>query len=514
MVAFTGVVPGASGRDHAAARRLAGRPRGGAAGRRAVRPERRTGWPAARRSTGRASCTACGATSRRPRRRTARRAGAGWEPQPGLALLRLAQGQADAAAAAIRRALGEAPDPLQRAGLLPAYVEIMLAAGDVEEARARLPTSSRSSPRRYDERHTARRWPRRPAERSSWPRATRGAALAALRQAWQQWHRPRGAVRGRPGARAPRAGLPRPRGRGRCRDGAGGGARVVRSSSARRRTSPASMRSSDGAAGDAHGLTPRELQVLRLVAAGKTNKAIAAELVLSEKTVDRHVSNILVKLGVSLARRRHRLRVRAQAPLSPLGGSTHAPRGANWVVRPMRRLPRGARCRRALHRDDGGGRQHEHEHDRHRRARGRTRQLTPEQLDDLEARVEGPLLRAGDEGWDEAVLVWNGMVAKSAGARRSAGLGRATSPPPSSSRASTACCSASRAAATTSPAPSIAEGGLTLDMSRMRDVTVDPGRQARARRAGVPARGRRPGDAGARAGDACSASSPRSASPA
>jgi DNA-binding NarL/FixJ family response regulator len=48
-----------------------------------------------------------------------------------------------------------------------------------------------------------------------------------------------------------------------------------------------------------HGLTPRELQVLRMVAAGETNKAIAAELVLSERTVDRHVSNIFVKLGVS-----------------------------------------------------------------------------------------------------------------------------------------------------------------------------------------------------------------------
>ena len=50
---------------------------------------------------------------------------------------------------------------------------------------------------------------------------------------------------------------------------------------------------------EAHGLTPRELQVLRLVAAGTTNKVIAVELVLSERTVDRHVSNIFTKLGVS-----------------------------------------------------------------------------------------------------------------------------------------------------------------------------------------------------------------------
>jgi DNA-binding CsgD family transcriptional regulator len=49
----------------------------------------------------------------------------------------------------------------------------------------------------------------------------------------------------------------------------------------------------------AGGLSPRELEVLRLVATGATNKTIAATLVLSERTVDRHVSNIFVKLGVS-----------------------------------------------------------------------------------------------------------------------------------------------------------------------------------------------------------------------
>jgi DNA-binding NarL/FixJ family response regulator len=50
--------------------------------------------------------------------------------------------------------------------------------------------------------------------------------------------------------------------------------------------------------GRPQGLTPREQQVLRLVATGKTNKAIAIELFVSEKTVDRHVSNIFRKLNV------------------------------------------------------------------------------------------------------------------------------------------------------------------------------------------------------------------------
>ena len=59
----------------------------------------------------------------------------GWEPHPGLAQLRLAQGRKDAAAAAIRRAAGEIAEPLKRAGLLAAYAEIMLAVHDLDDAR-------------------------------------------------------------------------------------------------------------------------------------------------------------------------------------------------------------------------------------------------------------------------------------------------------------------------------------------------------------------------------------------
>jgi tetratricopeptide (TPR) repeat protein len=60
----------------------------------------------------------------------------GREPQPGLALMRLAQGKSDSAVAAIRRVVGESTVPLARAGLLPAYVEIMLAIGSLDLARA------------------------------------------------------------------------------------------------------------------------------------------------------------------------------------------------------------------------------------------------------------------------------------------------------------------------------------------------------------------------------------------
>ncbi len=68
----------------------------------------------------------------------------GWEPQPGLAQLRLAQGRNEAALSTIRRVLGETSEPLKRAGLLPAQVEIALAVGDVENARDACHVSRRS----------------------------------------------------------------------------------------------------------------------------------------------------------------------------------------------------------------------------------------------------------------------------------------------------------------------------------------------------------------------------------
>ena len=105
----------------------------------------------------------------------------GREPQPGLALLRLQQGNVAAAAAAIRRVVGEATQPMRRAGLLPAYAEIMLASGDVEEARAasRELAETAEDQREPDAERDRRAGPRRSRPRRG--RRTRRARVAASR---------------------------------------------------------------------------------------------------------------------------------------------------------------------------------------------------------------------------------------------------------------------------------------------------------------------------------------------
>jgi DNA-binding CsgD family transcriptional regulator len=220
----------------------------------------------------------------------------GWEPQPGLALLRLAHGDTDAAVAAIRRVVGETSEPLTRAGLLPAHVEIMLAAGELEAARGaareleELATDHRDRMLGAVAAHA--RGAVALADGDAW------AALVALRhacQVWQKLQAPFEAARVRA-----LVGLA-------CRALGDDDTATLELESARRvfaqlRAAPeiARLESRDPRAelGDRHGLTARELQVLRMVAAGDTNKAIAASLVLSERTVDRHVSNILGKLRV------------------------------------------------------------------------------------------------------------------------------------------------------------------------------------------------------------------------
>ncbi|MDX1674815.1 MAG: LuxR C-terminal-related transcriptional regulator [Longimicrobiales bacterium] len=222
---------------------------------------------------------------------------AGREPQPGLALLRLAQGEEETAAAAIRRALAETASPLGRIRLLPAQIEILIAAGDVDAAGAaceELASIAASYPSPVLEATVG---------------ACRGAirlaagepeaALPELRRASRSWHAldaPYEAARARL-----RLGLA-------CRElGDEDGARLeleaARTAFARLGAEPdaehvASLLQRPGRRAS-HGLTPRELEVIELVATGMTNRAIGEELFISEKTVARHLSNIFTKLGIS-----------------------------------------------------------------------------------------------------------------------------------------------------------------------------------------------------------------------
>ena len=210
--------------------------------------------------------------------------------------MRLAQGRTDAAAATIRRVVSATQDRLQRTRLLPAYVEIELAAGDIQQAREACRELEEIA-KSFD---TAVLGAMAAHARGALELAE-GDAQAALgslrgaRQVWQQIEAPYLAARVRV-----LVGLA-------CRalgddDGAAlelEAARVVfEQLGAAPDLAHVNSLMQGVAAGHAHGLTPRELEVLRLVSAGKTNKAIAAELSLSEKTVDRHLSNIFTKLDV------------------------------------------------------------------------------------------------------------------------------------------------------------------------------------------------------------------------
>ena len=221
----------------------------------------------------------------------------GRRPDPGLALLRLAQAKTEQAAANIRRALDEARDPMTRARLLPAYVEIMLAADDSPAAR--------QGADELDALASKLGAPLLQAVAAHAEGAVRlaqgdaRAALGSLREAWGRWQEvqaPYEASRTRV-----LIGLC-------CRALADEDSAEMEIDAARREFErigalPDRERAASllhGSVGRSQGgLTAREIEVLRLLAAGKTNRAIAAELVISEKTVARHVSNIFTKLGLS-----------------------------------------------------------------------------------------------------------------------------------------------------------------------------------------------------------------------
>ena len=213
----------------------------------------------------------------------------GREPQPGLALLRLAQGKTGAAATSIRRTLGETTDHFKRKRLLPAAVEVLVAAGDLAAAQAAAEELGQLAAA-AGEIGTLGAIAAQARGTIALATTDAAAALPLLRRAahvWQALEAPYEAAR----VRALLAEALRVAG---DEDAAALEAEAARDSfAALGVVAPATLRRGRGE------LTAREVEVLRLVAAGETNKSIAARLVLSERTVDRHVANIFAKLGVS-----------------------------------------------------------------------------------------------------------------------------------------------------------------------------------------------------------------------
>ena len=221
----------------------------------------------------------------------------GREPQPGLALLRLARGERGSALNLIRRALAETDQPAMRVGLLAASVEIMLAAGELDEARV----ASVELERLIDADEC-------PALAATLAHSQGAVALAgddprtalrALRRAartWRELDAPYEVARARELTALACRALGDEEGAALELDAAWTTYEELGAAPDLDRLKTLGSRA---AAKDVHGLTERERQVLRMLAAGQTNKAIAAELVLSVRTVDRHVSNIFAKLGVS-----------------------------------------------------------------------------------------------------------------------------------------------------------------------------------------------------------------------
>jgi DNA-binding CsgD family transcriptional regulator len=218
----------------------------------------------------------------------------GCEPQPGLALLRLAQGRTDAACAAIRRLTSATGDRLRRARFLPAYLEIMLAIREVEDARR-----ARAELQELAEVFDTDGLRAVVAQADGAIALVEGhahAALDPLRRAFEQWQR-----------------LEAPYEAARVRVLIGEACRALGDDEAARLEHHAARSEFERLGAQAelvrldaldllgpptprHPLTARELQVLRLISSGHTNKEIASELCLSERTIDRHVSNILCKL--------------------------------------------------------------------------------------------------------------------------------------------------------------------------------------------------------------------------
>jgi DNA-binding NarL/FixJ family response regulator len=221
----------------------------------------------------------------------------GGDPQPGLALLRQAQGRTEQAIDAMRRALAAASDPLAKARLLPAAVEILLAGGRFDEAKSACMELADIAGSFSTEVLAAMAAHARGAIEMA--EGNHASAIAAFRSAFLIWQR---------------SGAPYIAARLRALIGTACRALGDEEGAALEWQAARATFALLGAAPDLNdveaslnprrnrthgGLTTREIEVLKLVAEGGTNKAVASQLGLSDKTVDRHLSNIFDKLGVS-----------------------------------------------------------------------------------------------------------------------------------------------------------------------------------------------------------------------
>lgn len=221
----------------------------------------------------------------------------GKNPQPGLALLRLAQGKIEAAKTAIRPIMDEDQDRISRSRILPAYIKIMLAAEELHSAEERANELSEIAAELGAP--LLKAIAVRAEGRILLTNTKPGAALKKLRRSWSLLKQIEASYES--ACTQLLIGIA-------CRElgdedtaqmelkaakqvfqQLGAEPDFARADSLIQKTPPKQT----------HGLTPRELEVLGLLSTGKTNKAIADELFISERTVDRHVSNILGKLQVS-----------------------------------------------------------------------------------------------------------------------------------------------------------------------------------------------------------------------
>ncbi len=220
----------------------------------------------------------------------------GFPPQPGLALLRLAQGKARLAQSLLREAAA-AVDQATRRRMLPALVEIELAMHDVAAARRAADELVVMTP------DAAMPMLQAYADASQGAvlleEGDAGSALARLRSAWVLWQEldaPYEAACCRVLTARARRALGDEGSAAMELDAARTAFADLGAAPDLARVDALARTAANAAFGP---LTAREVEVVRLVAAGKTNRAIAGELYLSEKTVAHHLGNVFAKLGLA-----------------------------------------------------------------------------------------------------------------------------------------------------------------------------------------------------------------------